>query len=165
MNIPTAPAPAPAPAAAWPAWRAAAPVDAAAEAASRRRGLRRGAFVRAAIGLAIAALLALWKPLFGAVVAAIALVLLAVALAAPGAYARLAGGLERFGVWVGRAMTWLLMPLLFYLLFLPVGWALRTAGKLRITRGADPSRATYWDTPEPGQGWGGRGAESYRRQF
>lgn len=121
--------------------------------------------MRSAVGLAIAALLALWKPLFAAVVAAIALVLLAVALAAPAAYGRIAAGLERFGHWVGRAMTWLLMPLLFYGLFLPVGLALRAAGKLRITRGADPARATYWEAPEPGQGWGGRGAESYRRQF
>jgi hypothetical protein len=134
-------------------------------AAQRRRRLRRQAAVRAAVGLAIAALLALWKPLFAAVVAAIALALLAVALAAPGAYGRIAAGLERFGHWVGRAVTWLLMPLLFYLLFLPVGLALRAAGKLRITRGPDPSRATYWDTPEPGQRWGGGGAASYRRQF
>lgn len=150
----------------WPAWRPAPPPEVAAEAAAHRRGrLRREAALRAAIGLAAAALLALWKPLFGAVVAAIALVLLAVALAAPRSYARIAVGLERFGHWVGRGVTWLLMPVLYYLLFLPVGLALRTAGKLRITRGADPSRATYWDTPQPGQGWGGRGAESYRRQF
>lgn len=162
MNIPTASA-GPSP---WPAWRPAPPPGVAAEAAAhRRRRLRREAVVRAVIGLAIAALLALWKPLFAAVVAAIALVLLAVALAAPGAYARIAAGLERFGHWVGRAVTWLLMPLLFYLLFLPVGLALRAAGKLRITRGPDPSRATYWDTPEPGQAWGGGGAASYRRQF
>lgn len=162
MNIP----PASADAAPWPAWRPALPPQDAAEAADRRRrGLRREAAVRSAVGLAIAALLALWKPLFAAVVAAIALVLLAVALVAPGAYGRIAAGLERFGHWVGRAMTWLLMPLLFYGLFLPVGLALRAAGKLRITRGADPARATYWEAPEPGQGWGGRGAESYRRQF
>jgi hypothetical protein len=162
MNIP----PAPVPASPWPAWRPAPPPQAAAEAADRRRrGLRREAAVRSAVGLAIAALLALWKPLFAAVVAAIALVRLAVALAFPSAYGRIAGGLERFGHWVGRAMTWLLMPLLFYGLFLPVGLALRAAGKLRITRGADPARATYWEAPEPGQGWGGGGADSYRRQF
>lgn len=162
MNIPTASA-GPSP---WPAWRPVPPPGVAAEAAAqRRRRLRRQAAVRAVVGLAIAALLALWKPLFAAVVAAIALALLAVALAAPSAYARIAAGLERFGHWVGRALTWLLMPLLFYLLFLPVGLVLRAAGKLRITRGPDPSRATYWDTPEPGQGWGGRGTASYRRQF
>lgn len=162
MNIPTATTHS----SPWPAWKPGPSPDAAAAAAAdRRRRLRREAAVRAVIGLAIAALLALWKPLFGAVVAAIALVLLAVALSAPRAYGRIAAGLERFGHWVGRAVTWLLMPLLYVLLFLPVGLALRTAGKLRITRGPDPSRATYWDTPEPGQGWGGAGADSYRRQF
>jgi hypothetical protein len=156
----------PAPAAPWPAWRPAAPPGAAAEEAARRRArLRREGAVRAAIGLVVAALLALWKPLFAAVVAAIALVLLLVALAAPAAYAKISGGLERFGHWVGRAVTWLLMPLLFVLLFLPVGLVLRAAGKLRITRGPDPSRASYWDVPEPGQGWGDAGADSYRRQF
>lgn len=154
------------PAAPWPAWRPAPPPSAAAEEASRRRAhLRRQGAVRAAIGLAIAALLALWKPLFAAVVAAIALVFLLVALTAPGAYARIAAGLERFGHWVGRALTWLLMPLLYVLLFFPVGLALRAAGKLRLTRGPEPARASYWDAPEPGQGWGESGAVGYRRQF
>jgi hypothetical protein len=121
--------------------------------------------VRGVVGLVVAALLALWKPLFAAVVAAIALLLLAIALATPGAYARIAAGLERFGHWVGRAMTWLLMPLLYYLLFFPVGLVLRTTGKLRVTRRPEPARTTYWDAPEPGQAWGEGGAASYRRQF
>lgn len=150
----------------WPAWRPAAPPEAAALAASReRRRLRVQGAVRAAVGLLAAALLALWKPVFAVVVAAIALVLLLVALAAPGAYARIAAGLERFGHWVGTALTWLLMPLLFVLLFLPVGLALRAAGKLRVTFGPEPGRASYWETPEAGQRWGGGGAASYRRQF
>lgn len=162
MNIPAASEPA----APWPAWRPAPePGAVAAEAARRHRHLRRQGAVRAVIGLVIAALLALWKPILAAVVAAIALAFLLVALAAPGAYARIAAGLERFGHWVGRAMTWLLMPLLYYLLFFPVGLALRTAGKLRLTRGRDPARGTYWDAAEPGQGWGEGGAATYRRQF
>lgn len=150
----------------WPAWRPAPePAAVAEDAVRRRRHLRRQGAVRAAIGLAIAALLALWKPLFAAVVAAIALVFLVIALAAPSASARIAAGLERFGYWVGRAVTWLLMPLLYYLLFAPVGLALRAAGKLRLTRGPERARATYWDAPESGQGWGEGGAASYRRQF
>lgn len=169
-NIPAASGrasePASEPAAAWPAWRPAPDPGAAAAEAARRRGhLRRQGAVRAAVGLAIAALLALWKPLFAAVVAAIALVFLLVALAAPGAYARIAAGLERFGHGVGRAVTWLLMPLLYWALFFPVGLALRAAGKLRLTRGPEPARASYWDAPQGGQGWGEGGAASYRRQF
>ena len=161
-NIP----PAPGPAAAWPAWHPAPPPAAADEEAARRRAhLRRQGIVRAVVGLAIAALLALWKPLFGAVVAAIALALLLVALAAPAAYGKISAGLERFGHWVGRAMTWLLMPILFVLLFLPVGFVLRSTGKLRVTRGPDRSRASYWEAPQAGQGWGDSGAAGYRRQF
>jgi len=134
-------------------------------AAGRARRLRREGAVRGAVGLAAAALLALWKPPFAAVVAAIALVVLALALASPlGAYARLSGWIERFGHGVGTAVTWTLMPLLFYGLFLPVGLALRAGGKLRLTRSPDPSRPSYWSEPPDGQGWGG-GPERYRKQF
>lgn len=162
-NIPPASSPA---AGSWPAWR---PTPAAAEvaevAARSRRRLRRQGAVRSLVGLVIAALLALWKPLLAAIVAAIAVVFLLVALLVPDVYGRVAAGLERFGHWLGSAVTWILMPLIFAVLFLPVGLMLRSAGKLRITRRPDPSLATYWETPPAGQVWGGGGAASYRRQF
>lgn len=162
-NIPPAPAGA---TGTWPAWRPLPRPEETAEIEMRaRRALRRQGSVRALIGLAIAALLVLWKPVFAAVVALVAVGFLVVALAAPGAYARISAALERFGYWIGMTLTWILMPMIFFLLFLPVGLALRAAGKLRITRGADPSRASYWDTPPAGQEWGGGGAASYRRQF
>ena len=162
-NIPPAP---PSPGGTWPAWRPTPPIAEATELAARsRRRLRRQGASRSVVGLAIAALLALWKPPFAVVVALIALLFLLVALVAPDVYARIAGGLERFGHWLGSAVTWILMPLIFALLFLPVGLLLRSAGKLRITRRPDPSLATYWETPPAGQTWGGGGAASYRRQF
>ncbi len=152
---------------AWP-WRAA---SAAGPEAHRRRAAaaRRAAAWRAAVGLAVAAALAFWKPWLAVVVAAVSLLVLALALASPlGAYARLEGALARFAHGVGMAVTWLLMPLLYYLLFMPVGVALRAAGKLRLTRRPDPRAATYWTTP-PGADragrWQGEGPDRYRRQF
>ena len=134
-------------------------------AVGRARRLRREGVVRGAVGLVAAALLALWKPPFAAVVAAIALVVLALAIASPlGAYGRLSGWIERFARGVGTAVTWILMPLLFYGLFLPVGLLLRAGGKLRLTRAPDPARPSYWTEPAEGRGWGGP-PERYRKQF
>ncbi len=162
----------------WPWWRAgtdgsdSAPSD---RAASRAR---RGAGWRTLVGLAIAALLLLWKPWLAAVVAVISLLVLALALASPlGLYARLEHGLERVAHGVAMAVTWILMPVLYVLLFLPVGLLLRAAGKLRLTRHPDPGAATYWHAPQRGEGdgdsdedrdqtrWQGFGLDRYRRQF
>lgn len=164
LNIPPSPGPAPErEGGTWPAWRPLPrPEEARQSANSARRRLRRQGAVRSLVGLLVAALLALWKPLFAVVVAAIALAFGVVALAAPGTYARIAAGLERFGYWLGSALTWILMPLIFFLLFLPVGLWLRMRGRLRITRGPDASLDTYWERPQPGQEWG---VAPYRRQF
>ena len=82
------------------------------------------------------------------------------ALLAPAAHARVEQGMKAFGRLVAAVLTWLLMPVLFYLVFLPTGLLLRARGRLRITRRPDPSLTTYWAeparTPTP---------ESYRRQF
>ncbi len=106
-------------------------------------------------------------------VAAAALAAALLALAAPlTLYRRLRNALDRLAHGVGTAMTWLLMTVLFYLLFLPVGLVMRAAGKLAFTRFADPALASYWITPTtPGTGEGmaeeapAAGAASYRRQF
>jgi hypothetical protein len=152
---------------AWP-WREAAG-DRSGDRRRRAGAARRGAAVRAVVGLAVAAALAFWKPWLAVVVAAVSLLVLALALASPlGAYARFEHALGRFAHGVGTVVTWLLMPPLYYLLFLPVGLLLRGGGKLRLTRGADPEAATYWTAP-PGTGrgarWQGDGAARYRRQF
>lgn len=145
-----------------------------AEAAARAR---RGAALRSLVGLGIAALLLLWKPWLAAVVTVISLLVLALALASPlNLYARFEHGLDRVAHGVGLAMTWILMPILYVLLFLPVGLLLRAAGKLRLTRRPDPGAATYWLSPQggapapadgeesPGR-WQGSGLDRYRRQF
>ena len=69
--------------------------------------------------------------------------------------------LERFARVVGVALTWLLMGLAYYLLFLPVGLFLRATGKLRLEKRPDAARPSYWRpaTRRP------PGLDAYRRQF
>jgi hypothetical protein len=123
-------------------------------AAARKRGVIGGA-----IGLLIAAVVYFfWRPGLAWVIAGISL---ALALLAPPAYRKVAGLLDRFGHLVGTAVTWLLMTLLYWLLFLPVGLLLRARGKLAVTRHPDRRLPSYWRSTE-GKPWT---AESYRKQF
>lgn len=145
-------------------WRGAEPEEARRTreaAAIRRRGL-----IGAAVGLAVAALVFfLWKrPVPAAVIAAIALLVSLPALLAPLTAGRgVARALERFAHAVGLGVTWVLMTLLYWLLFLPVGLALRARGRLGITRSFDPRRPSYWTSVEERER--ARTPESYRRQF
>jgi Flp pilus assembly pilin Flp len=95
-------------------------------------------------------------------VVAIAALTTILALVSPlGAFRALTRGLEVFARGVGLVLTWLLMALAYYLLFLPFGLLLRAAGKLRVTRGADAKRTSYWEpstAPAPG-------IDAYRKPF
>ena len=125
-------------------------------AAARRRGL-----LGLVIGLLAAALLFFWKPVLAGVVAAISLILALIAFAAPlTLHKKVTRALDAFARGVGMAVTWVLMPLLYYLLFLPVGLLLRARRRLGITRTPDPALATYWKPTLRD-----KSAESYRKQF
>jgi hypothetical protein len=146
---------------AW-SWRDRAAGEAAARvreaAANRRKGLIGGV-----IGLAVAAVLyfVFDRPVAAAVVAGIAALIALLALASPlGLYKGLTRALDRFAHAVGSALTWVLMPVLFYLVFLPIGVLLRARGKLAISKSADPRMPTYWKSTERE-----RTPESYRKQF
>jgi hypothetical protein len=128
-------------------------------AAARRQG-----WIGGAVGLAVAAVFALLlhRRGAGAVVASVSVLITVIALAAPlTLFRRLRALMELFGHAVGTAVTWVLMTVLFYLLFLPVGLLLRATGKLGFTRFADPRRSSYWTTT----GASARAAASYRKQF
>jgi hypothetical protein len=128
-------------------------------AAARRQGA-----IGAAVGLVVAAALAFLLHRRGpaAVVAALSVLVALVALAAPlTLYRRLRDGLDVLGHWVATAVTWVLMTVLFFLLFLPVGLVMRATGKLTFTRFADPSLGTYWTATEKRP----HTADSYRKQF
>jgi hypothetical protein len=150
-------------------WRDRAAVGASAlareAAANRRKGLIGGA-----IGLAFAALLhfVFHKERSAEVIVAIAILVALLALASPlGAYKVLTRWLDRFAHAVGAAVTWVLMTILFYLVFLPAGLILRARGRLGITLGnnQDSGRRlpTYWITTEERER--ARTPESYRKQF
>ena len=141
-------------------WRTRAAGTAARAAAARARALRQ-ASIQGVIGLVAAlALGSWWRPLAGYLVAGVTATLTLLAFLAPAAHARVEQGLKAFGRLVGTALTWILMPVLFYLVFLPTGLLLRARGRLRLTRRPDPALPTYWTeparTPTP---------ESYRKQF
>jgi hypothetical protein len=130
-------------------------------ASNRRKGLIGGA-----VGLAFAALLhfAVHKERSAMVVAAIAVLIALLALASPlGAYKTLLRGLDVFAHAVGAAVTWVLMGILFYLVFLPAGLILRARGKLGISKGADRRLPTYWIATDERER--ARTPESYRKQF
>ncbi len=134
-------------------------VQAKAAAAARRKGLLGGA-----IGLLAASALYFWldKPRAAAVVAAIALLTTLLALVSPlGGFHRLQLALAAFARGVGVAMTWLLIGLAYYLLFLPVGLLLRATGKLRLTRGLDAARSSYWQEAQATPA----GLDHYRKPF
>lgn len=130
-----------------------------AAAAARQKGAIGGL-----VGLLAAATLYVWfdKPRAAAIVVAIAVFTTLLALVSPlGAFARVMGALQAFGRGVGLVMTWLLIGLAYYLLFLPVGLLLRTTGKLRITRGKDAARASYWQAAQAAPA----GLDAYRKPF
>ena len=126
-------------------------------AAARKRGLLGGA-----VGLVIAAIVySFWRPNLAYVIAGVSVGLALLALAAPAAYRKVAGLLDRFGHAVGMTVTWVLMTVLYYVLFLPVGLLLRAQKKLAVTQHPDRRLPSYWSSTE-GKPWT---AESYRKQF
>jgi len=128
-------------------------------AANRRKGLIGGAI---GLGAAAAVNFLLHRPVAAAVIAAIAVLIVLIATASPlGAYKALTRGLDRFAHLVGSVLTWVLMTVLFYVVFLPVGVILRARHKLGISRGADRRLQTYWISTEARE----RTPESYRKQF
>jgi hypothetical protein len=128
-------------------------------ASARTRGV-----VGGLIGLAVAAAIYYFfrRPVPAGIVAAIAVVLALIALASPlGLHKKVTRVLQRFAHGVGAAVTWVLMTLLYYLVFLPTGALLRARRRLGITRGADRGLPTYWIPARERA----RTPESYRRQF
>jgi hypothetical protein len=128
-----------------------------AAATQRRKGL-----VGGVVGAVVALIVWQWRPAMALVVLGIALLLTALALVSPlGAFRRVTAALEAFGRAVGVGLTWVLMTLVYYLLFLPVGLVLRARGRLRLRKRLEPGLPSYW-TPLPDRP---RTLDGYRRQF
>jgi hypothetical protein len=145
-------------------WRGETAAGAAATTARKAAAARRRGALGGALGLLAAALIAfgLHRVWLGAVAGGVAAAIAAIALASPlGLYPRLLRGLDLLAHGVGTAVTWALMTVLYYLLFLPVGLLRRAAGKLALTRRADPRLDSYWRPAAERAA----GAEPYRKQF
>ena len=142
---------------------------AAGNAAARAReaaGNRRKGVIGAAVGLAFAALLhfGVHKERSAMVVAGVAVLVALLALASPlGGYKVLVRWLDVFAHAVGAAVTWGLMAILFYFVFLPAGLILRARGKLGVSKHADKRLPTYWTATEERER--ARTLDSYRKQF
>lgn len=141
--------------------------DPAAETRALARAARaarvRGA-IQGAVGLVVALLVGfvLHRTTLASLIASIAGIVTLLALVSPlGAFRRLTGLVEKLGHGIGLAMTWILMPLIYFLFFLPVGLYLRSRGKTGITRGADARLPTYWISTEAQS----QAPETYERQF
>src|SRR5258706_15750395 len=108
--------------------------------AREAQSLRIRGVVGGAVGLAFAALLSFvgHKVRTAEVVAGIAIVLALLAVAAPlTGFKKVNHVLEVFARGVATGVTWILMTILFYVVFLPIGLVLRAGHKLGITKGAD----------------------------
>jgi hypothetical protein len=129
-------------------------------AANRSKGLIGGA-----VGLCVAALIyfLLHRPGAAEVIAGVALLVALSAVASPlGLFKLLQRGLDVFAHAVGTVLTWVLLTLLYFVVFLPAGLILRR-GKLKITRRPDKHLPTYWLRTDEREH--ARTAESYGKQF
>lgn len=132
--------------------------------AEAARAARISGAIQGAVGFA-AALIAAFvfhRPTLAGVIASIATGVTLLALTSPlGAFRWLSGMVEKLGRAIGLAMTWILMPLIYFLFFVPVGLYLRSRGKTGITKGAEAGLSTYWISTEAET----QGPETYERQF
>lgn len=125
---------------------------------ARLRGLLQGG-----VGIAFGALLVwLGHPRIGTVAASLGALVAVAALVSPtGLFAAIESGFATLGAWTGRALTWLLMPAIFYGFFMPFGLLFRR-GRRDAMRGFYESEApTYWSQRDERRS----GSSSRHRQY
>lgn len=134
-------------------WRA---VDAAPGPDLRRTGILRGVFA-----LVVASVFAFFAHLvLMAIVGTIGLVTLVAALVSPRrGYRAIHRFGDRLGVWIGTAIGFVLLPLLFFLVVTPLALIFRLQGRDGLARRR--GGPTYWVTRDDDP----RDAAFYRRQF
>lgn len=114
---------------------------------SRQRGAVQS-LVAAAIGAGLYLLLE-WHTA-AIVVWSITGLVLASALVSPtGLFAAIERGFSQLGAWVGAALTWIVMPPVFYLIFLPFGLMFRRGRSDALKRYTDAEATTYWKDRDP----------------
>jgi hypothetical protein len=90
-----------------------------------------------------------WSRIIGALVLSLSGVVFASALISPnGLYLGIRRGFGALARLTGRAMTWILMVPVFYLIFLPFGLLFRRGRRDRLKRYFEADSASYWDPHE-----------------
>ena len=125
-------------------WRHAdAPAEARPSASRERRVGTLQGLVAAAVGLL---LMNYWSRVVGSVVLVVSAVILLSALASPlGLYAGVQRLFLALGNFMGRLLTWIVMPFVFYVLFSPFGLVFRRGRRDRLKRFFEPDDASYWE--------------------
>jgi saxitoxin biosynthesis operon SxtJ-like protein len=127
-----------------------------------RRELRQFGLVMAAAAAIVAALLWYRGATDGAQAAAvIATLFLVLGLAAPSALTPFRWVWMRLACALGWVNTHLLLGLIFYALFTPIGCVMRWAGRAPLCRDLDPARSSYWQSRKQSQ----TPREQFERQF
>ena len=123
-------------------WRAASAVEVPPKTSAIRVWGAVKALASGAIGLLVYSYV---SSLAGTLVLAFSLLMLIAALLFPTSlYGMIERGVTALAIRLGRLMNWILLPAVFYGLFVPLGKALRTGKRDRLQRFSDASRASYW---------------------
>ncbi len=118
--------------------------------------------IQAAVGAGAGVVfLLLASPMLATVAFTVAASLLASALISPdGLYAAIDRAFHALGHQIGRALSWLLLPSIFYLVFWPFGRLFRRGKRDTMKRSFDADAESYW---QPHRGISP--SKSYPRQF
>ena len=102
--------------------------------------------VHSFIGLVIAVILfVLGQRTLALIAGSLATLSFLLAMISPaGLYTRLRRGVAQLGVWIGIALSWILLVPLFYLFFLPFGLLLRRGARDSMERNLDSTGTSYW---------------------
>ena len=121
--------------------------------------------LQAAVGLAVAGGLAwLGQRTPARVVATVAATIALAALLSPlGLFAAIERAFTALGGWIGKALTWVLLPIVFYVFFVPFGLLFRRGRRDSMQRFFDPAATTYWTQRETRTRRSG--SASHERQF
>lgn len=119
--------------------------------------------VQGGVALAVAgAFLWLGHRTPGTIVATIGSGIVLAALVSPnGAFAAIERGVAALGRGIGRALTWLLLPAIFYAFFVPFGALFRRGRRDAMRRFFDADAASYWSPADPRR----QTPESHARQY
>jgi hypothetical protein len=119
--------------------------------------------LQAAVALGVAgAFHAFGRPTIALVVASIGSFIGLAALASPlGLFAAIERGFAALGLQVGRVLTWLILPAIFYLFFAPFHLLFRSGRRDAMKRFYEPQAPTYWSPRERGRA----GSSHHDRQY